>query len=71
MQFALTLPATAEYAAKYTKETTAKTTAYVKGMPSAGGRPAHFEIFALKHRKKYRNFQGVVGLFVLECFRAF
>jgi len=34
VQFALTLPATAEYAAKYTKETTAKTTAYVKGMPS-------------------------------------
>ena len=30
VQFALTLPATAEYAAKYTKETTAKTTAYVR-----------------------------------------
>jgi len=33
-QLALALPATAEKAVEYTKETTAKTTAYVKGMPA-------------------------------------
>jgi len=34
VQIALALPAKAEKAVEYTKETTAKTTAYVKGMPS-------------------------------------
>jgi len=34
VQLALALPATAEKAVEYTKETTAKTTAYVKGMPA-------------------------------------
>merc|ERR1712224_626053 len=35
VQLALALPAKAEKAVSYTKETTAKTTAYVKGLPSA------------------------------------